>query len=516
MNDSHKSTVLIPLAALLASSILSAQAAPLPRLRVSDNGRYFVKADGSPFFYLGDTEWALFHLTREDAELYLKDRVEKKFTVIQAIATFWGGLDRPNAYGETVFVNGDPAHPNEAYFKHVDWVVDKAESLGLYIGFVPIWSKEYVQQDPSMLLNPSFGPTIRTAIRTGKPSVVDKTSAYNYGLFLGRRYRDKPIIWILGGDWFASGVEDVWRAMAAGLAEGDGGTHLKTYHPKSPRSSAQWFHDDAWLDFNMLQTGHTALNRNYELVAADWDRIPAKPVVDGEGGYEGINDAMSPSGNVEPPDVRRIAYCAVFAGGAGYTYGANGLFGATSRPTDRGPRAGRSAAPRGAGRGAANAGAESSIQDEGGQRGRAPGMPWKEAMQLPAGRQMQYLRALIESRPMLTRIPDQWLLVNDPMGTTERIQACRASDGSYAFIYTATGSKLRIRIVDRIYEKLSGTTIKAYWYDPRTGTATHIGNFPKTESRSFNPPTSGRGNDWVLVLDDASKNFPPPGQSGGR
>ena len=241
MNDSHKSTVLFPLAALLASSILSAQAAPLPRLRVSDNGRYFVKADGSPFFYLGDTEWALFHLTREDAELYLKDRVEKKFTVIQAIATFWGGLDRPNAYGETVFVNGDPAHPNEAYFKHVDWVVDKAESLGLYIGFVPIWSKEYVQQVLRCCsIRVSDQPSERPSA-PDKPSVVDKTSAYNYGLFLGRRYRDKPIIWILGGDWFASGVEDVWRAMAAGLAEGDGGTHLKTYHPKSPRSSAQWF-----------------------------------------------------------------------------------------------------------------------------------------------------------------------------------------------------------------------------------------------------------------------------------
>jgi len=504
MNNSWQRPVVLSIAAFLASIAFSSQAAPLPRLRVSENGRFFVKADGSPFFWMGDTEWAVFHLTREDAEAYLKDRVAKKFTVIQAITTFWGGLERPNAYGETVFVNGDPAHPNEAYFEHVDWVIDKAESLGLYIGLVPIWSKEYVQQDTKFLLNPSFGPTIREAIRPDKPSVLDKTSAFNYGKFLGSRYRDKPIIWILGGDWFATGNEDIWRAMAAGLAEGDGGTHLKTYHPKSPRSSSQWFHNDAWLDFNMLQTGHTAMNRNYDLVAADWDKIPAKPVVDGEGGYEGISDAMSPSGVVEPPDVRRIAYTGVFAGAAGYTYGANGLFGGTSRPTERGPRAGRGAAGRGA---------ESSIQDEGGAPRRGPAMSWKEAMQMPAGAQMQYLRALIESRPMLARIPDQWLLVNDPMGTTDRIQACRASDGSYAFIYTATGTKLRIRIVDRIYEKLSGTTIKAYWYDPRLGTSTHIEDFPKTESRTFTPPSSGRGNDWVLVLDDAAKNFPAPGTS---
>jgi hypothetical protein len=141
----------------------------------------------------------------------------------------------------------------------------------------------------------------------------------------------KPIVWILGGDWFADGVEDIWRSLAAGLAAGDGGTHLKTYHPKSPRSSSQWFHNDAWLDFNMLQTGHTPLNRSYDLIAADWNRTPVKPVVDGEGGYEGYN-------GIEPALVRRIAYCGVFAGAAGYTYGANALFGAESNPAARGPR----------------------------------------------------------------------------------------------------------------------------------------------------------------------------------
>jgi hypothetical protein len=69
-------------------------------------------------------------------------------------------------------------------------------------------------------------------------------------------------------------------------------------------------------------------------------------------------------------------------------------------------------------------------------------------------------------------------------------------------------------MVDRIYPKLSGTLIKAYWYDPRLGTSTYIGSFPKRASREFTPPSHGRGNDWVLVLDDAAKNFPPPGQRG--
>jgi hypothetical protein len=469
---------------LLALSAGLAQAAPLPRLRASENGRFFVKEGGSPFLYLADTAWGLYHFSREDADLYLKDRAAKRFTVIQTIVAHWGGLEVPNAYGQTVFTGGDVARPNNAYFEQVDYVVDKAASLGLYVAMVPIWSKEYV---------------------TREKSVLTKTSAFSYGKFLGLRYRDKPVIWILGGDWFADGVEDIWRAMAAGIAEGDGGNHLKTYHPKSPRSSSQWFHQDAWLDFNMIQSGHSVLNRGYELVAADWSLTPVKPVVEGESGYENIADSFGTGGyenipgglvpqkRIDANDVRRFAYCALFAGAAGYAYGCNEIFGIRgSRGTGGRARTGEAA------------------------------MPWKEALQRPGALQMGHLRTLIESRPMLNRIPDQWLVLNDPLGTAERIEACRASDGSYAFIYTATGQKLVIRVVDRIYDKLSGKAVRAWWFDPRNGTSRRIGEFSKTPTAketpwsgtflSFTPPSSGPGNDWVLVLDDAARNFPAPGK----
>jgi len=85
-----------------------------------------------------------------------------------------------------------------------------------------------------------------------------------------------------------------------------------------------------------------------------------------------------------------------------------------------------------------------------------------------------------------------------PYGHIRPHTGLQASDGSYAFIYTATGAKLEIRMVDRIYEKLSGNRIKAYWYDPRLGTSGIYRRVSKTESRTFTPPSSGRGNDWVL------------------
>src|SRR6476469_7276190 len=111
------------------------------QLRVSANKRFLVTADGTPFFWLGDTAWELFHrLTREEAVLYLKNRAAKGFTVIQAVALAeLDGLHTPNAYGEMPLENDDPTKPREAYFQHVDFIIDKAAELGLYIGLLPTW-----------------------------------------------------------------------------------------------------------------------------------------------------------------------------------------------------------------------------------------------------------------------------------------------------------------------------------------------------------------------------------------
>src|SRR6185437_15298169 len=101
---------------------------------ISANQRYLLK-DGKPFYWLGDTGWELFHrLTREEANEYLKRRAEQGFTVIQAVVLAeLDGLHTPNAYGEKPLINDDPTKPNEAYFKQVDYVVDKAKEYGLNI-----------------------------------------------------------------------------------------------------------------------------------------------------------------------------------------------------------------------------------------------------------------------------------------------------------------------------------------------------------------------------------------------
>ena len=90
----------------------------------------------------------------------------------------WG----PNAYGETPLRNNDPTQPNEAYFAHVDWIVAKADSLGLYIGFLPTWGDKW---------NKKWGQG---------PEIFTVENAEQYGEWLGKRYRDAGLVWILGGD----------------------------------------------------------------------------------------------------------------------------------------------------------------------------------------------------------------------------------------------------------------------------------------------------------------------------
>jgi hypothetical protein len=438
---------------------------PLPRLKVSDNKRFLVTADGKPFFYLADTAWELFHrLNREQAEQYLKDRAGKGFTVIQAVALAeLDGLHDPNPYGQTPLAGDDPTRPNEKYFEHVDRVVGKANELGLYVGFLPTWGDKWHD--------------------TGK-AVFTPENAATYGEWLGKRYKDKGLIWILGGD---RAVEtdrhrEVLRALARGLRKGDGGAHLITFHPRGGGGSADAFHADYWLDFNVRQNGHQAeFTGRYDQTRRDYDRTPAKPVVDGEPVYEDhpLSFNARQLGHSVAADVRRPLYWDLFSGACGHTYGHHSVWQmyASGRTPINGPL-----------------------------------MPWDEALRQPGAGQMKYGRYLMESRPYLTRVPDDSVVVPEPVATsvpgagTRRYVATRDEKGSYAMVYAPVGRPFAVAM-----DKVTGPTVTAWWFNPRTGKATPIGEFPNTGTRRFTPPDAGELLDWVLVLDDASKKFPEPG-----
>jgi hypothetical protein len=143
-----------------------------------------------------------------------------------------------------------------------------------------------------------------------------------------------------------------------------------------------------------------------------------------------------------------------------------------------------------------------------------PLMPWFAAIAQAGARQMQHGRALMESRPFLSRIPDPEVIVTgaipSSMPGTGRYHfaATRDASGSYAMVYAPVGRPFTVRM-----DKITGPKVKAWWFNPRDGQASLIGEFANTGERTFTPPDAGEMLDWVLVLDDASRNYPPPGKS---
>lgn len=459
----------------LALAPRAASAEGLPRLKVSENKRFLVKDDGSPFFYLGDTAWELFHrLNREEADRYLQNRAEKGFTVIQAVAIAeLDGHSDPNPYKHLPLTDLDPARPAVSdgpandYWDHVDYIVDKANALGLYIGFLPTWGRYW-----------------RDKVRDDKPLFTPQ-NARTYGEWLGRRYKDKGLIWVLGGDRGVDNDEHraIIRAMAEGLRQGDGGAHLITFHPPGGAGSAQWFHAEGWLDFNMRQNGHVAeFTGRYDATRADYDRSPVKPVLDGEPIYEDhpVSFDAKKLGHSVAADVRRPLYWDLFTGACGHTYGHHSVW---------------------------------QMWQPGRNPINNPLMPWHEAIDQPGAGQMQHGRRLVESRPFLTRLPDDSIIVTDRVPTSVpgagryRFVATRDQEGTYAFVYAPTGRGFSVRM-----DVIKGPKVKAWWYNPRDGKAAAIGEFENRGERRFLPPDTGDGLDWVLVLDDVAKGYPPPGQ----
>ena len=454
-------------------------------LKVSENKRYLQHADGTPFFYLGDTGWELFHrLDRNEAIKYLDNRAGKGFDVIQAVALAeMNGLNSPNAYGDLPMKKDSSFVPEVTtgsnfgnakeydYWDHVAYIVEEASKRNLYIGLLPCWG-EYV--------TPRFTTVVFDTPLKG----------YNYGWFIGNRMKNfDNIIWILGGDRLPderfSGI-GVWRAMAEGITDAlngskvfdgtaDYSTTLMSYHCFYP--SSIWFMDDPWIDFNMWGSYHEKANndRAFEIANYQWNISAIRPTLNGEPPYENATINYNPEGKFgyfDDFDVRQQAYWSVFAGCMGHTYGSNSVW---------------------------------SMNDPQKRKKSYKGNAWYYELDLPGSTQLKYLKMLIESRPFYSRHPADSLLTSN---TYDLIGQLKASAGEgYIMVYVPTEKKVEVQT-----SYLKGKETNAWWYNPRDGKSQLIGKFENEGTISFEAPGKPeRGNDWVLVLDDASFNYLAPG-----
>lgn len=417
-------------------------------IRVSDDGRHFTDRDGRPFFWLGDTAWPLFaQYTKDQAEAYFANRSGKGFTVVQGVLA-WGlgtGFENKapiaNTHGDKPWLNDDASTPNDAYFRHVDDLVDSANRQGLVLAMLPTWG--YYVNDTAL---------------------VDAAKARAYGRWLGARYKSaRNVVWVNGGDRIATGFEDVYRELARGLREGDGGAHLITYHPCGWRSSSQYFHGDDWLGFDMIETW-TEWAKVYPAMLSDTLLSPRKPVVLGEGAYE--DGPEYPQGPITPLIVRRQAWWTVMAGGFP-TYGQNQMW------------------------------------------RMEPG--WERTFDTPGASHVARMKEIVTALRWWEMVPDQGIFATGVGSERTLNAALRSYRGDGALLYLSSQCTFTLHL-----DKIASKDARATWINPATGERRHAGafrtgnlngkSFPDAETQTFTVP--GHWEDAVLLLEADDGDHP--------
>ncbi len=432
-------------------------------LRVADNGSYLEHLDGTPFLWLGDTWWL--GLTArlswpDDFQRLTADRVAKGFSVVQIVAGLYPDMSAFDARGRNEA--GHPWEPryqsiNPGYFDMADLRLQWLVRSGIVPCIVGCWGFHL----------PWLG--------------VDRMKQHWRNLVA--RYGAYPVIWCLAGEgnmpYYLSetptrdgvALAEDWNEIAHYLRQIDPYHHPITIHPSSGAAGRDIVHGEAYLDVDMLQTGHAgydSIPTTVETVRRAVETEPRMPVVQGEVCYEGIMGGSH-------QDIQRFMFwTCMLSGVAGYTYGANGLWQMNKRNDAFG------ASPHGAAWG---------------------DLPWEEAYKLPGSQQIalgkemlaRYSWHMIEPHP-------EWI---EPHASPENYMRPYAAGipGELRFIYlprplTAWGSPAYVQHLE------PEVTYEAFYFDPYDGTEYSLGEI-KGVAR-YQLPLPPIMHDWVLVLERVS------------
>ena len=274
-----------------------------------------------------------------------------------------------------------------------------------------------------------------------------------WGRYLGKRYRDfDNLVWIIGGDRNPESARPDVDAVAEGIKEFDK-RHILTAHCHPENSAVDQYKNDGWLDVNDTYTYSIV----HAKLLADHNRMPVMPFFLIETTYEGEHNASE-------VQIRRQAYWAILCGATGQFMGNRPIW----------------------------------LFDPG----------WQAAMDAAGSQDMVRLKALFTSRPWYDLVPDQkHEVVVDGLGEfhgLDYLAAARTNDGGTVIAYLPNARSFTVDL-----SKVAGTSALGWWYNPRTGKADSAGKFATGAKQKFTPPSDG---DWVLVLDDASRNLAAPGQ----
>ena len=426
MKQTSFSTILIILFCLVITNNQCNQHPAYP-VKVSENGRYIVDQNDHPVFWLGTTQWQIFReYNLDEARTTIENVKSKGFVFIQAMLMGVGDGTQANIHGEKPWINGDPLTPNEAYFLHVDSVVQIARENNVIFS-ITMYHQRY-------------------------RNCITLENARAWAKWLSSRYKDVPnIVWSMTPEAREEFVP-ILRELAAGLQEGDGGSHIITFKPDPAPFSSSFIHREDWLDFNSMQTWNSK-NLIYPMVSHDYSLEPVKPVLMAEGAYE---QGSEYGFDVTPLWVRRQAYYSYLAGGH-HTYGHNDSW--RVLPT------------------------------------------WKEALDAPGASQMGILKEIfLDLEEWWYLVPDQSIFTSGDNTTGDLLNlAARHKDGKWIIVYLASKDTCSIDLS----KITTSNKVNAFWIDPQTGKSITAGSFPNGGEESF--ITHSELEDAILLLKPASE-----------
>lgn len=432
-------------------------------LRVAQSWRTLEHADGTPFFWLGDTWWM--GLCRRlrwpgDFRALTADRVAKGFTVIQIVAGLYPDMpafDQRGANEAGFPWEKDYTRINPAYFDMADLRINWLVQSGLVPCIVGCWG----------YFLPWMG--------------VEKMKKHWRNLIA--RYGAYPVVWCLAGEgimpYYLSENKEQdsafqkkgWTELGTYLRQIDPYHHPVTIHPgDSARNTVE---DPAVLDFDMLQTGHgdrQSVPNTVSRVVEAYNREPRMPVINGEVCYEGIGEACR-------QEVQRLMFWAcVLNGAAGHTYGANGIWQVNTREGSYGP------SPHGMAWG---------------------NTPWEDAYRLPGSAQLGIAKRLLERY-------DWWHFEPHP----EWIEPHWSKENYFAPYAAGIPGEVRVIFIPLGWEAPVVKSIEKgirYWaflFNPTNGNEQDLGPVVAEANGDWALPV-GKGTwrllpiyqDWLLVLE---------------
>ena len=424
---------------------------------------YYQYADGTPFFWLGDTNWqaptqvstTICNYPGCDCKSQfhhiVDDRVEKGFTVYQTyFVPEAGNGERP------LWLDGSHERPDTAVFN------DKIDEMFAYI------------HEQGMTIALGLG------CHTSTPGCMELDDFLRFTRYVVARYACYSVVWIsgqeinIGGNGMTPGYTsfDYYMNASALIESLDGYGHPNSAHMYPMEAT----HDDAkrldaaeWHDSWTVQGGHGQVQPKayYESYYTANGSGHVKPFIESEANYEDINGGPFTGYDLN----RHSAWASVLCGSAGFTYGATGIWAGSFSTSGYTGWLGDTA----------------SYSYE----------PWYMGVDKPGSFEVGYMRQFFEAvGPWQDLIPQ---FVGSRQANFLNRSNCLLSsteDGSLfvAYFYgekTKTG-KIAALDPEKIYD--------AYWFNPRTGKFIAVEKGIQSEDGSYIIPEKPDSVDWVFLL----------------